>query len=219
LGQLFDVSYDLLLYDVTSTYFEGLARGNSLAQYGYSRDRRSDCKQVCVALVVSRCGLPWGYEVFAGNRHDVTTVEDIVLTMEKRYGRADRVWVMDRGMVSNENIEFLREGARRYIIGTPKGMLRRFERDLIKQDNWRKVYEGLEVKSCPSPDGQETFILCRSEDRRGSRCRWPSKAGVGEGGGMAGLGCSERRLLSVTYQYYRLERRRVVEGVHAVDGC
>jgi len=115
--------------------------------------------------------------------------------------------------------EFLREGARRYIIGTPKGMLRRFERDLIKQDNWRKVYEGLEVKSCPSPDGQETFILCRSEDRRGSRCRWPSKAGVGEGGGMAGLGCSERRLLSVTYQYYRLERRRVVEGVHAVDGC
>jgi transposase len=166
LGQLFELSYDLLLYDVTSTYFEGLAEGNPLAQYGYSRDRRGDCKQVCIALVVSRCGLPLGYEVFAGNRHDVTTVEDIVQTMEGRYGRADRIWVMDRGMVSEQNIEFLQEGGRRYIVGTPKGMLRRFERELLGEDNWRKVHEGLEVKTCPSPDGQETFILCRSEDRR-----------------------------------------------------
>jgi transposase len=165
LGQLFDLEYDLLLYDVTSTYFEGLAAGNALAQYGYSRDKRSDCKQVCIALVVSRCGMPLGYEVFAGNRSDVTTVEQIVETMEGRYGRADRIWVMDRGMVCEDNIEYLKQGCRRYIVGTPKSFLRRYEQALLK-DDWRQVHEGLQIKTCPSPDGDEVFILCRSEDRR-----------------------------------------------------
>lgn len=165
LGNLFDLEYDLLLYDMTSTYFEGEAKGNSLAQRGYSRDKRGDCKQVCIALVVSRCGMPLGYEVFAGNRADVTTVEEIVETMESRYGKAERIWVMDRGMVSEDNIKFLIEGNRQYIIGTPKAMLRKYEQELLKED-WQKVHEGLEVKLCPSPDGQETFILCRSEDRR-----------------------------------------------------
>src|SRR5207249_6587769 len=94
LGELFDVRYDLLLYDVTSTYFEGLALGYSLAKRGYSRDHRPDCKQVCIALVVTRGGIPLGYELFAGNRTDVTTVEEIVETMEARYGRAERIWVM-----------------------------------------------------------------------------------------------------------------------------
>jgi len=89
LGELFDIEYDLLLYDVTSTYFEGEAAGNSLAARGHSRDHRPDCKQVCIALVVTRQGLPLGYEVFAGNRTDVTTVEEIVTTMERRHGRAD----------------------------------------------------------------------------------------------------------------------------------
>jgi hypothetical protein len=98
LGKLFDLEYDLLLYDVTSTFFEGKAEGNPLAQRGYSRDQRSDCKQVCIGLVVSRCGMPLGYEVFAGNTADVTTVEHIVETMEKRYGKSDRIWVMDRGL-------------------------------------------------------------------------------------------------------------------------
>ena len=165
LGDLFDVRYDLLLYDVTSTYFEGEARANPKAQRGYSRDRRSDCKQVCIALVVTREGLPLGYEVFAGNRSDVTTVEEIVETMEARYGQADRIWAMDRGMVSQENLAFLREGGRRYIVGTPKGMLRQFERELLSSD-WESMRDGLEVKLCPSPDGEETFILCRSADRR-----------------------------------------------------
>jgi len=165
LGDLFDVRYDLLLYDVTSTYFEGEARANPKAQRGYSRDRRSDCKQVCIALVVTREGLPLGYEVFAGNRSDVTTVEEIVETMEARYGQAERIWAMDRGMVSQENLAFLREDGRRYIVGTPKGMLRQFERELLSSD-WESIREGLEVKLCPSPDGEETFILCRSADRR-----------------------------------------------------
>lgn len=165
LGELFGLEYDLLLYDVTSTYFEGQAAGNRLAQRGYSRDHRPDCKQVCIGLVVSKCGMPLGYELFAGNRHDSTTVEEIVETMERRYGKADRIWVMDRGMISPENIELLKQDNRRYILGTPKSMLRKFEAQLLSND-WDRVHEGLEVKRCPSPDGHETFILCRSEDRR-----------------------------------------------------
>jgi transposase len=165
LGTLFGLEYDILLYDVTSTYFEGQAKSNDLAQRGYSRDHRGDCKQVCIALVVSKCGMPLGYELFAGNRHDSTTVEEIVETMEHRYGKADRIWVMDRGMVSQENIDLLKEGKRRYIIGTPKAMLRNFAVQ-IASDDWDKVHEGLEVKRCQSPDGDETFILCRSQDRR-----------------------------------------------------
>jgi len=164
LGSLFDLEYDLLLYDVTSTYFEGEANGNPKAQRGYSRDHRGDCKQVCIGLVVTKEGLPLGYEVFAGNRSDVTTMQEIVERMEDRYGRADRIWVMDRGMISQENLEFLRGGGRRYIVGMPKGMLRQFERELLGKD-WRSIRDGLEVKLVASPEGEETFILCRSKDR------------------------------------------------------
>ena len=165
LGELFGLEYDLLLYDVTSTYFEGEAQRNPQARRGYSRDHRPDCKQVCIGLVVSKCGMPLGYEVFAGNRADVTTLQEIVETMERRYGRADRIWVVDRGMVSAENIEFLKQNGRRYIVGTPKSMLKQFERELLAED-WHAIREGLEVKLCSAPDGQETFVLCRSRDRR-----------------------------------------------------
>jgi hypothetical protein len=165
LGQLFDLEYDLLLYDVTSTYFEGLAEGNPQAQRGYSRDHRPDCKQVCIALVVARGGMPLGYQVFAGDRNDVTTVKEIVEYIEGQYGAADRIWVMDRGMVSEETVAFLREEGRRYILGTPKSSLRRFEQPLLEED-WETVREGLEVKLCPSSEGEETFILCRSAARR-----------------------------------------------------
>jgi transposase len=166
LGELFSLSYDLLLYDVTSTYFEGQCADNGQARRGYSRDNRSDCKQVCIALVVSRCGMPLGYELFAGNKADVTTVKEIVTTMEQRYGKADRVWVMDRGMVSAANVEFLKEGGRRYIMGTHRALLRKYETQLIASD-WSRVHDGLEVKPCPDPDGgTETFILCRSAARR-----------------------------------------------------
>lgn len=191
LGELFAIEYDLLLYDVTSTFFEGQAAFD-LAQRGYSRDQRSDCKQVCIGLVVSRCGMPLGYEVFAGNTADVTTVQQIVTTMEQRYGKSDRIWVMDRGMVSEANLRFLREGGRRYIVGTPKSMLKKFEQQILSED-WHKIRDGLEVKLCelPGDAGQdedddeaaidpesapnvanrpqnqtrETFILCRSQDR------------------------------------------------------
>jgi transposase len=165
LGELFGLEYDLLLYDVTSTYFEGQAAGNPLAKRGYSRDHRPDCKQVCIGLVVTKCGMPLGYEVFGGNRVDVTTLQEIVETMERRYGRADRIWVGDRGMVSADNIAFLKQSGRRYIVGTPKSMLKQFQRELLAED-WRTIRDGLEVKLCPAPDGDETFVLCRSRDRR-----------------------------------------------------
>ena len=166
LGELFDLSYDLLLYDVTSTYFEGLAERNALARRGHSRDRRPDCKQVCIALVVTREGMPLGYEVFAGNRTDVTTVEEIVETMEARYGIADRVWVMDRGMSSAENVAWLQETGRRYLIGTPKSELRKWSGAIAEARDWRTVRDGVEAKLCPGPEGDETFLLCRSADRR-----------------------------------------------------
>jgi transposase len=164
LGELFNLEYDLLLYDATSTYFEGQAESNEQARLGYSRDHRPDCKQVCIALVVSRDGIPLGYEVFLGNRHDVTTVAEIVSKIESQYGRADRIWVMDRGMISEDNLEFLRSKNRRYIIGTPKSQLKDFEREILGQ-NWEQIRDGLEVKACPSPQGEETFVLCRSKDR------------------------------------------------------
>lgn len=166
LGELFNIEYDLLLYDVTSTYFEGEAKGNRQAKHGYSRDKRPDCKQVCIALVVTKEGIPLGYEVFDGNRHDSTTVAEIVEKMEARYGACDRIWVMDRGMLSEENIDFLKQKSRRYIIGTPKSMLKKFERQLLSGD-WQEVHKGLEVKTCASPEGtEETFILCRSVERK-----------------------------------------------------
>ncbi len=166
LGELFRLEYDLLLYDVTSTYFEGLAAGNALAQRGYSRDHRPDCKQVCIALVVTREGLPLGYEVFAGNRVDVTTVEEIVEAMEERFGLAQRIWVMDRGMVSEENLAWLKASGRRYLIGTARGEVKKWSRQLAEARDWQVVRDGVEAKLCQGPAGAETFLLCRSRERR-----------------------------------------------------
>jgi hypothetical protein len=166
LGELFRLAYDLLLYDVTSTYFEGQATTNPLAQRGYSRDHRPDCKQVCLALVVTREGLPLGYEVFTGNRTDVTTVEEIVATMEARYGLARRIWVMDRGMTSEANLAWLRASGRRYLIGTPKSELRKWARALAETREWLTVRDGVDAKACLGPDGAETFLLVRSMERR-----------------------------------------------------
>jgi transposase len=163
-GELFDLDYDLLLYDVTSTYFEGVA-DPEIAKRGYSRDHRPDCVQVNIALVVTRDGMPLGYEIFPGNTADVTTVEEIVASMEGRFGKANRVWVMDRGMVSAENIAWLNETQRRYVIGTAKAELRRWARSLEERTDWRHIRDDVEVKVCRGPEGQETFLLCRSASR------------------------------------------------------
>src|SRR5512145_1768863 len=164
LGELFDLQYDLLLYDVTSTYFEGLA-DPWIAKRGYSRDHRPDCVQVNIALVVSREGMPLGYEIFSGNTTDVTTVQEIVEGMENRFGKANRVWVMDRGMVSAENIAWLNATGRRYVIGTPRAELRRFAKQIADKTDWRQIREDIEVKICRGPDARETFLLCRSASR------------------------------------------------------
>jgi transposase len=164
LGELFDLDYDLLLYDVTSTYFEGVA-DPSIAKRGYSRDHRPDCVQVNIALVVSREGMPLGYEIFAGNTTDVTTVQQIVKGMEDRFGKVNRVWVMDRGMVSAQNMAWLNSTGRRYVIGTPRAELRRFAKQIAEKTDWRQIREDIEVKICAGPDGSETFLLCRSLSR------------------------------------------------------
>jgi transposase len=166
LGALFSLDYELLLYDVTSTYFEGQAAGNALARRGYSRDHRGDCKQICIGLVVTRDGVPLGYEVFAGNRTDVTTVEEIVTTMERRYGQAHRIWVMDRGMVSAENVAWLQSSQRQYLIGTSKSELKKLAAPLADRQDWRQVRDGVEAKVCAGPDGNETFLLVRSAERQ-----------------------------------------------------
>jgi transposase len=165
LGDLFDLKYELLLYDVTSTYFEGLCAANPMAKRGYSRDSRPDCLQVCIGLVVTEDGMPLGYEVFEGNTHDSKTLETIVKAMEAKYGRAHRIWVVDRGMVSEANLKFLRGRGASYIVGTPKATLRQFEPHL-RDEGWQQVQEGVEVKLVHGPDGQEVFVLARSHDRR-----------------------------------------------------
>jgi hypothetical protein len=205
LGDLFDLKYDLLLYDITSTYFEGEGAANPLAKRGHSRDKRPDCKQVCIGLVVTTDGIPLGYEVFAGNTNDSKTVETIVEAMERKYGKAARVWVMDRGMVSADNLKFIRDRGGAYLVGTPKALLRQFERYLTDKD-WHAVQAGVEVKLVPGPDGPETFILARSADRRAKEQamheRFTTRLEAGlqklqaaaESGRLKDLGLAQRRL-------------------------
>jgi hypothetical protein len=157
LGELFHLDYDLMLYDVTSTYFEGLAQGNEIAKRGHSRDHRSDCTQVCIALVVTREGMPLGYEIFPGNRTDVTTVEEIVETMERRFGLAKRVWVMDRGMTSEGNLEWLQSTGRRYLLGTSRAEMKNWSSQLAEARGWKQVREGIEVKLAKGRGGKRPF--------------------------------------------------------------
>ncbi len=166
IGMLFEEPFDILLYDLTSTYFEGLGEANPQARRGYSRDHRPDCVQVVIGLVVTRSGLPLGYEVFAGNQAEPTTLDEMMAKMEALYGKASRVWVFDRGVASERNLEALRRAGGLYLVGTPRTLLRKVESQLL-EENWTRVREGIEVKRVASPDGSEdTFILCRSTDRR-----------------------------------------------------
>ena len=169
LGQLFDLSFDILLYDLTSTYFEGQCAANPMARRGYSRDSRPDCPQVVIALIVTTDGYPLGYEVYDGNTADCTTVQKIVEKVEATHGRSQRIWVMDRGNVSAENLSFIRERGGQYIVGTPKALLSQVQGQLSEQ-GWKQVREGIAVKTvqCPQAgklDASETLVLCKSEDR------------------------------------------------------
>ncbi len=157
LGELFQEPFDILLYDLTSTYFEGLAGSNPAAKRGYSRDHRPDCVQIVIGLVVTKSGLPLGYEVFHGNRSEPTTLGEMMAKMEELYGKASRVWVFDRGVASEKNLEALRQSGGSYLVGTPRTLLRKVEAALLEGD-WKTVREGILVKIVPAPDGsQDTF--------------------------------------------------------------
>ena len=164
-GELFGAEFDVLLYDLTSTYVEGAAEKNPMMSRGYSRDHRPDCEQMVIALIVNRAGFPFGYEIFDGNRADVSTMESVLRMVERKYGKARRIWVMDRGIVSEENLAAIRKRGGQYLVGTPRKQMKRFEAELLKED-WIQVRPDVEVKQVAIPQGKETYILCRTAGRK-----------------------------------------------------
>jgi len=164
-GALFGAEFDLLLYDLTSTYVEGAAEKNAMMHRGYSRDHRPDCEQMVIALIVNQEGFPFSYETFNGNRADVSTMETILRMVERKYGKARRIWVMDRGLVSEENLTAIRKRGGQYLVGTPRSQLKRFEAELL-QDDWTQVRPEVEVKTIAIPQGEETYVLCRTAGRK-----------------------------------------------------
>jgi transposase len=165
LGTLFKLDYDLLLYDLTSTYFEGLAEENDLASRGYSRDHRSDCKQVVVALVVTRDGFPLAHRTLAGNTQDLQTIEKIVAEIEQIFGKTSRIWVVDRGMVSNKSLAFLKEPGRRYVVASRRAEISRFQSEL-RSGGWQRLPNNVEVEVKLLKREEEHYLLARSKPRR-----------------------------------------------------
>jgi hypothetical protein len=170
---LFGATFDVLLYDLTSVYFEGEAPAVPSAQRGYSRDHRPDCLQVVLALVVTPEGFPLSDEVFPGNRLDRATLGSILEASEQKYGQARRVWVFDRGVVSEDNLALLRARGAHYLVGTPKRRLYAYEQQLLAGP-WQRVSAAVEVQLVPAQD--EVYVLCRSAGRqakeRAMRWRW-----------------------------------------------
>jgi hypothetical protein len=163
---LFNATFDVLLYDLTSTYFESSPPfpEDDKRRYGYSRDHRGDCVQVVIALIVTPEGLPLAYEVLPGNTSDKTTLRDFLARIEQQYGKARRVWVMDRGIPTEETLEQMRSSDPpvQYLVGTPKGRLSRLEKDLIRKP-WQDARPGVQVKLLPQ-DG-EMYVFAQSADR------------------------------------------------------
>jgi transposase len=164
-GELFGAEFDVLLYDLTSTYVEGSAEKNPMMRRGYSRDHRPDCEQMVIALIVNNEGFPFSYETFDGNRADVSTMETILRMVERKYGTARRIWVLDRGIVSEENLQAIRRRGGQYLVGTPRSQMKQFEEELLKED-WTQVRPDVEVKKVAIPQGEETYILCRTAGRK-----------------------------------------------------
>jgi len=164
-GTLFGAEFDVLLYDLTSTYVEGAAEDNPMMRRGYSRDHRPDCEQMVIALIVNAEGFPFSYETFDGNRADVSTMEVILRMVERKYGKARRIWVFDRGIVSEENLAAIRKRGGQYLVGTPRRQMKQFEAELLKED-WKQVRPEVEIKKVAIPQGEETYILCRTAGRR-----------------------------------------------------
>lgn len=164
---LFNAKFDVLLYDLTSTYCESDPPfgPKDKRKFGYSRDKRPDCVQVVIALVLTPEGFPLGYEVMAGNTSDKTTLPSILKKIEDQYGKAQRIWIMDRGIPTKKDLEAMRNSQPpvQYLVGTPKGRLRKYEERLIELP-WQTVREGVEVKLLK--EEKELYVLAQSEDRR-----------------------------------------------------
>jgi transposase len=160
---LFDANFDILLYDLTSTYFEGKCEQNPKAKHGYSRDGRSDCRQVVIALVVTTDGLPLAYEVMAGNTADKTTLTLFLEKIQTMYGKARRVWVMDRGIPTEATLKQMRDDEMAYLVGTPKTLLGKLESALAEKP-WEQVHQGMSVKLLEQD--KELYIQARSGDRQ-----------------------------------------------------
>jgi len=159
----FDARFDVLLYDLTSTYFEGSCARVPKAKFGYSREKRPDCRQVVIALIVTTDGLPLAYEVFPGNTLDETTLKSFLEKIAKLYGKARRGWVMDRGIPTEQTLEEMRSEGVAYLVGTPRSLLSKLERDLVDRP-WEQVHEGVQVKLLAQEN--EVYVLARSMDRR-----------------------------------------------------
>jgi transposase len=144
---------------------EGAAEKNPMMRRGYSRDHRADCEQMVIALIVNSEGFPFSYETFDGNRADVSTMETILRMVERKYGKARRIWVMDRGIVSEANLQAIRKRGGQYLVGTPRSQMKQFEKELL-HDDWIQVRPDVEVKQVPIPQGEETYILCRTAGRK-----------------------------------------------------
>src|ERR1700733_6368756 len=164
-GALFGAEFDVLLYDLTSTYVEGAAENNAMMRRGHSRDHRPDCEQMVIALIVNSEGFPFSYETFDGNRADVSTMETILRMVERKYGKARRIWVMDRGIVREENLAAIRKRGGQYLVGTPRSQMKQFEQELLR-DDWVQMRPDIEVKQVAIPRGEETYILCRTTGRK-----------------------------------------------------
>jgi len=164
-GELFAAEFDVLLYDLTSSYVEGAAPKNPMMHRGYSRDHRPDCLQVVLAVIVNIDGFPLSYETFDGNRADVTTLETVMRMVERKYGQARRVWVFDRGIVSDANLAAIRRRGGQYLVGTRRSKLRAVEQALL-EGTWTQVRDEVEAQLVPIPGGTETYVLCRSTARR-----------------------------------------------------
>jgi transposase len=160
---LFDTSFDVLLYDLTSTYFEGLCEEIPKARHGYSRDGRGDCRQVVIALVITPDGLPLAYEVLAGNTADKTTLREFLARIEQRYGKARRTWIMDRGIPTEATLKEMREAGTQYLVGTPKSMLGKLDQSLADKP-WQQVHEAMSVKMTEHEG--EFYVLAHSDARQ-----------------------------------------------------
>jgi transposase len=163
-GELFGAKFDVLLYDLTSTYFEtDVERGpDDLRQFGYSRDKRGDCRQVVIALIVTPEGFPLSYEVMTGNTADSTTLSDFLDRIEQRYGRANRIWVMDRGIPTEDSLAKMRSIGATYLVGTPKGRLTKLEQSFLGQP-WAQVRQGVQVKRLATDE--DVYVLAQSDAR------------------------------------------------------